>query len=248
MFNNLRKFKKALYLVVFFQLAVWAIMLLTGCGGNENIPPADVLDNGEVTLMWKDVSGSVAYNIYGSKSPGVNVSDSYEIPHVTNPFTITNLEPGDTYYFMVTAKDASGRIWKSKEKSYRVVNKKGSIQFGDLETHSAPNSKISNSRQKGKTAAAQTQAITLAWDKVTNATSYNIYWGNKPGVTKKNGTKISNVKSPYKITGLKKGEKYYFVVTSVNGSVESKESKEISYLVGHRVQNKSKEIVSHGKE
>jgi hypothetical protein len=46
--------------------------------------------------------------------------------------------------------------------------------------------------------------VTLAWEDVQNATSYNIYWSNKSGVTKKNGTKISNVKSPYKMKGLKK--------------------------------------------
>ena len=64
-----------------------------------------------------------------------------------------------------------------------------------------------------------------------NATSYNIYWSDKPGVTKENGTKISNVRNPHKIEGLKKGKKYYFVVTAVNASVESKESEEISLTV-----------------
>jgi hypothetical protein len=240
MFNDLRKSKEKIFFFIFFQLAVWAAIFLTGCGGNANIPPADILDNGDVTLMWKDVPGSVAYNIYGSKSPGVTVFNSYKISHVTSPFTITHLEPADTYYFMVTAEDASGRILKSKEKSYTVVNKKGSIQFGDILSRSAPTTKVSKSDQKDITAAAETRDITLAWEKVPNATSYNIYWSNKPGVTKKDGTKIANVKSPHKITGLKAGEKYYFVVTAVNASGESKESKEISYVVGPGVQNKSK--------
>jgi len=47
-----------------------------------------------------------------------------------------------------------------------------------------------------------------------------------------NGTKISNVKNPYKIVGLKKGGKYYFVVTAVNASGESEESEEFSFIVG----------------
>jgi len=74
--------------------------------------------------------------------------------------------------------------------------------------------------------------VTLTWDDVTYATAYNIYWSDKPGVTKKNGTKISNVKKPYKMTGLQKGKKYYFIVTSVDASGESKESEEISFIVG----------------
>ena len=78
---------------------------------------------------------------------------------------------------------------------------------------------------------AKTRDVTLSWDEVPNATSYNIYWSDKPGVTKRNGTKISNVKNPHKITGLIKGKKYYFVVTAVNASGESKESEEISFAV-----------------
>jgi hypothetical protein len=68
--------------------------------------------------------------------------------------------------------------------------------------------------------------------KISNATSYNIYWSEMPGVTKKNGTKISNVKNPPKKNELKKRKKYYFIVTAVNASGESKESKELSFTVG----------------
>jgi fibronectin type 3 domain-containing protein len=232
MFKDLRKFKKAFFFIIFLPLPVWIIISLAGCGGGDNFPPASVLVSGEVTLMWKDVDSSVVYNVYTSKSPGVTVYNSYKISHVTSPFTITRLEPGATYYFMVTAKDASGRIWKSKEKPYTAGNKKGTVQFGDIVRRSAKNTKVSKPKQKVKAAANEKRDVTLAWENVPNATSYNIYWSDKPGVTKKNGTKISNVKSPYKITGLKKGKKYYFVVTAVKGSAESKESKEISYFVG----------------
>jgi hypothetical protein len=51
------------------------------------------------------------------------------------------------------------------------------------------------------------------------------------GVTKRNGTKISNVKNPHTITGLIRGETYYFVVTAVNESGESAVSESISYTV-----------------
>jgi hypothetical protein len=83
-----------------------------------------------------------------------------------------------------------------------------------------------------KAPTPETRDVTLAWGDVPNATSYNIYWSEKAGVTRKNGTKISNVKNPHKIKGLKKGMKYYFVVTAVNASGESKESEEFSFTVG----------------
>lgn len=77
-----------------------------------------------------------------------------------------------------------------------------------------------------------TGQVTLTWDKVPNATSYNVYWGVSRGVTKRDGNKISNVKNPVTIKGLKLGTTYYFVVTVVNEFGESKESEEISYTVG----------------
>ena len=83
-----------------------------------------------------------------------------------------------------------------------------------------------------KTTTPETRDVNLTWDDVPGATSYNIYWSDKPGVTKKNGIKISNVKNPHTITELKNGKTYYFVVTAVNASGESKESEEFSFTVG----------------
>ena len=91
------------------------------------------------------------------------------------------------------------------------------------------------SSEKSRTVEAgksKTRDVTLAWDSVPNAASYNIYWSDKPGVTRQNGTKISDVKNPYKMKGLIKGKKYYFVVTAVNASGESRESDEFSFTVG----------------
>lgn len=87
-------------------------------------------------------------------------------------------------------------------------------------------------KQTNKGKKSGTKQVKLAWDKVPNAISYNVYLSNSPGVTKQNGLKISNVKNPYVTTDLKRGATYYFVVTAVNESGESKESKEISFTVG----------------
>jgi hypothetical protein len=76
-----------------------------------------------------------------------------------------------------------------------------------------------------------TEQITLTWDKVPNATSYNVYWSVSSGVTKRDGNKISAVENSVAIKGLKHGTTYYFVVTAVKDSVESKESEELSYTV-----------------
>ena len=236
-YEGLGRLKRGLFLFLFFHMSICAIMFLTGCSGSENIPPASILKSGRVMLAWKDVPSATTYNVYISTSPGVTVLNSYKISDVKNPITIADLEPNTTYYFVITVEDDSGQSWKSKEMSYKAVAKeKGYIQFNDIlsdsetyaaasDSHIAPDELFSN-------ATLEASVVTLAWDDVPGATSYNIYLSNISGVTIKNGFKISNVKSPHKISGLKKGQKYYIVVTAINASGESNVSEEISFIVG----------------
>jgi hypothetical protein len=86
--------------------------------------------------------------------------------------------------------------------------------------------------QTGSDAGSGTRQVKLAWDAVPDATSYNVYWSPSPGVTRQNGTKISDIKNPFtKIKGLTPGATYYFVVTTVKGTAESQESEELSFAV-----------------
>jgi photosystem II stability/assembly factor-like uncharacterized protein len=77
-------------------------------------------------------------------------------------------------------------------------------------------------------------SITVTWDHVTNATSYNIYYASSPGVTPSgyaalpDVTKITNVTSPYVLSGLTNGTTYYLIVTALNSTGESKSSIEQS--------------------
>ncbi len=74
--------------------------------------------------------------------------------------------------------------------------------------------------------------ISIAWNNVQGATSYNIYWATSAGVNKNNGTKITSPISPYNHTGLTAGTAYYYVVTAVNSIGESSESNEASATAG----------------
>jgi len=80
-------------------------------------------------------------------------------------------------------------------------------------------------------APSKSGQITLNWDDVPDAKSYNVYYSTSPGVTKGNGQAILNAANPITITDLETGTTYYFVVTAVNESGESKESQEISFTV-----------------
>jgi type IV pilus assembly protein PilQ len=77
----------------------------------------------------------------------------------------------------------------------------------------------------------RTRQVTISWDKVMNATSYNVYWRDSAGVTKNNGRKISTKSPLVTIKGLKPETTYYFVVTTVKEDEESEISAEISYTI-----------------
>ena len=259
-----------LHPILLIFVSLWMIISLAGCGGSENIPPASVLASGRVTLSWNQVPGAASYAVYLSTTPGITALNSYKISDVSNPITITDLEPGTIYYFVLAVEDDSGATRRSREVAYTVTDAEGLIEFGDVLSQSKPEEKSSASQaapvatapvtrsEEKSTVPAQVPArstplekpaekpapqtrpveaagssdVTLAWDDVPNATSYNIYWSDKPGVNRQNGTKISNVKNPHNIKGLKNGKKYYFVVTAVNASGESKPSDEFSFVVG----------------
>lgn len=64
--------------------------------------------------------------------------------------------------------------------------------------------------------------ITLNWNKVEGATSYNVYFSNSPNVMPASGTKAGGItETSYAHTGLKNSVMYYYIVTSVNATEES---------------------------
>ena len=201
-----------LAIIIFYCLwSLWVIMSLSGC------------TSGKATLLWNEIPGATSYNVYESRSPGVTKLSGSKIRNATNPLTINELEPGKTYYFVVTVVNEQGESEESKELSYTAVaNKIGLIYFKDL---------FDKSIQVYKSSTAEKGWVKIAWPKVPNAISYNIYWNDSPGITKHNGKKISNVKSPFTIKGLKRRITYYFVITAVSKFGESKESEEMTATI-----------------
>lgn len=76
--------------------------------------------------------------------------------------------------------------------------------------------------------------VTLSWNSVSGATSYNVYYATEGKILYKNisafqnGTSLQNASSPYVINSLTNNTTYYFVVTAVMGSTESAQSAEVS--------------------
>ena len=74
--------------------------------------------------------------------------------------------------------------------------------------------------------------ITIRWNPVIDAVSYNIYWSTTQGVSKASDNKISDVTSPYTHKDLSLGTTYYYIVTAVNSFGESVESLETEATPG----------------
>ena len=214
-----------LAIIIFYCIwSLWAIMSLSGCNQTtKNIPSASTPKSGKVTLLWKKIPGATSYNVYISETPGVTRLSGSKISNATNSLLINQLEPGKTYYFVVTVVNEQGESEESKELSYTAVaDKIGLIYFKDP---------FDKSTQDPKSRIDEKGWVKITWPEVLDAISYNIYWSNSSGVTKHNGKKISNVKSPHTIEGLKRGTTYYFVISAISEFGESEESEEMTTTI-----------------
>ena len=112
-------------------------------------------------------------------------------------------------------------------------NKMESVYSWSFTTGDPPSPDTLPDAPAGLIAASGNSQITINWDAVLAATSYNIYWSATTGVTKITGTKIPDITSTsYTHIGLTNGTIYYYMVTSVNSYGESVESYEISSAPG----------------
>jgi outer membrane protein OmpA-like peptidoglycan-associated protein len=119
-------------LILLLSIFLQCLLFTADCSGNTAL--ASNLVSGKVTLLWNEIPGATSYNIYMSKSPGVTKLSGSKTPNVTlNTFKINQLEPGKTYYFVVTVVNGSGESKESKELSYTAVaDKIGLIYWKNL--------------------------------------------------------------------------------------------------------------------
>jgi hypothetical protein len=90
------------------------------------------------------------------------------------------------------------------------------------------------SKPSGVAATPGDASVSVTWDPVNGATSYNVYMASVAGVTPSNystlpdGAREEGATSPYTRTGSTNGTTYYFVVTAANQIGEGLESDAVS--------------------
>ena len=169
-------------------------------------PPAPinvvaVPGDGQVTLTWSGVSGASSYNIYYRAGSSVSKTNGAVISSSGTSKTITGLVNGTQYAFGVTALGENG------ESAISAI-----VVATPLAVLPAPT---------GVSATPGDGQVTVSWNSVPGATSYNLYYRDGPSVNKANGTLVAGVSSPHVVGGLTNGQLYAFAVSAVSAGVES---------------------------
>ncbi|HKV94827.1 MAG TPA: neuraminidase-like domain-containing protein [Candidatus Angelobacter sp.] len=133
----------------------------------------------QITISWNAGPGATSYNIYWATSPGVTTATGTRITGATNPYIQTALVNGTTYYYIVTAVNALGESVASSGVS--------AAPAAPTTVPAAPT---------GLTATPGDGLVSISWNSVPGATSYNIYWATAAGVTTANGTEIMGSRNP----------------------------------------------------
>ena len=191
------------------HLSVWGLFKSAAPPPVKPAGLTGVAGDSQATLIWSEVPSATSYNIYWAATAGVGTASGTKISGAVSGQAVTGLTNGTSYYFVVTALNAAGESVVSSEVSL---------------TPSLP----VPGRPSGVAVSGGDAKVTITWNEVSGATSYNIYYGTSAGVTKSSGTKVAGVTAPQEITGLTNGQAYFFVVTAENASGEGVVSSEKS--------------------
>jgi len=198
------------------SMTVENIAIGQSLSSTPTVPPTGIVaspGNGQVSLSWGNVLGATSYNIYYSSSMGVTRESFSNVKGILSTSqTVTSLNNGTTYYFVVTAMSPGG---ESVESNQLII---APVQAAPA----APTNVL---------AVSGNASATVSWTPVSGASSYNIYYSTSQSVSKTNGTKITGASNPRTVTGLSNNTPYWFVVSAVSTGGESADSSPAVFAV-----------------
>ena len=149
----------------------------------------EAIDEHSIMLSWDPVDNAMSYNVYGMGTV-TNITDTY--------FIVENLEPNTDYCFEVSTVRNNTEV----RTPYEIC-----VMTFDLPI-STPENLVAT--------ALSTSEISLTWDEVVNALSYNVYRDNEF---------VANVNdNNYSANNLDYYTEYCFSVTAVRNEQESENS------------------------
>lgn len=198
-------------MIGFFNAVIlMALMLLAGCGnpsggtvlapGHSPLlqPPASFdftqvrSANDTVNIQWYPSIRASDYKLFmGTAANAVTTElTSCAVAREFYNCSVTGLTPGTTYYFQAKATNAVGSALTS------VVP---ALSVGDFDFSAAP--------------TFGDGFINIQWNTSLGATAYNVLYGTSSGSY---FGQVNNVSSPYQLTGLTNGVRYYVRLVAVN--------------------------------
>src|SRR5208283_2675439 len=164
-------------------------------------------DDKQANLAWSASTGATSYNVKRSTTHGGPYTQLAS-PTITS-YADTGLTDGTTYYYVVSAVNATGESANSNE-----------VSATPMAATTAP------AAPTGVTASAGDKQVVLNWNASSGAASYHVKRGTVSGgpytqVAAPNVTTDTD-------TGLTDGTTYYYVVSAVNSAGESANSSQVS--------------------
>ncbi|MBF0331310.1 MAG: hypothetical protein HQL17_05175 [Candidatus Omnitrophica bacterium] len=150
----------------------------------------------ELTITWPDTVGAVSYKLTRATNAGMSTGVT-DLGTRASGYTNTGLAQGTTYYYTVTAVNATGPSTPSAP---------GSGATGQLPAE--PGAPVIN--------VVALASLQVTWNAAARATSYTVIRATDSGMTQ-NVTVFTNKTSPYADTGLANGTPFWYTVTAVNG-------------------------------
>ncbi len=178
--------------------------------------PTSVVATGgdnQVTLSWAPVDGAASYNVYRAGTSGVTTG-STKFSGVSSPLIQSGLGASSTYFYIVTAVNASGESGASAQ----------------VAATTNPPAAVVPPAPTGVAATGGTKQVSVSWNVVGTATSYNVYGSTTSGFTPGPANRLTTgaTSLSYVHTGLADSTTYYYKVTAVNTTGEGPASGQAS--------------------